>query len=78
MNKLETNTFKRQKEELEEIRNESFKQGRWAEQKETTEKVKKLKEHIKEIMWCNAHDVGLLEDLIIKIDRIFLGVTNGK
>ena len=29
----------------------------------------KLVKHIKSVMWCNAHDVGLLEDLIIKINK---------
>jgi hypothetical protein len=29
----------------------------------------KLVKHIKSVMWCNAHDIGLLEDLIIKINK---------
>lgn len=34
------------------------------------ESLKRLKEHIKEVMWCNAHDKGLLEDLIRFIDDL--------
>lgn len=39
MNKLETNTFKRQKQELEEIRNESFKQGIWKGKEEAEKDI---------------------------------------
>jgi len=32
--------------------------------------LEKIKKHIKEIMWENAHDKGLLEDLIKFIERL--------
>jgi len=38
--------------------------------KEFEAKIDKEIKHIKEIMWCNAHDKGLLEDLIKRLEEL--------